>query len=84
MALSIKAEYVNGKLNPLEALDLEEGRVVTLTIEKHDTAEPEMPSDLALVKRLQESIPPEAYENMPSDGSINYRYHLYGSGSGER
>ena len=37
MALRIKAEYVNGTLNPLEPLDLEDGTLVTLDI----TAEPE-------------------------------------------
>ena len=79
MALRIKAKYANGTLNPLEPLELDEDTVVTLSIEKYDTADEKMPSDLALVKRLQESAPQEAYDNMPSDGSINYRHHLYGS-----
>lgn len=78
MTLRLKAEYINGALKPLEPLDLKEGTVVTLSIEEHDAREKKLPSDLALIQRLQESIPDEAYDNLPTDGSINYRHYLYG------
>ena len=78
MALRLKAEYINGTLKPLEPLDLDEGTVVTLSIEEHEAREKKLPSDLALIQKLQESIPEEAFDNLPTDGSINYRHYLYG------
>ena len=79
MALRLKAEYINGTLKPLEPLDLDEGTVVTLSIEEHEAREKKLPSDLALIRKLQESIPEEAFDNLPTDGSINYRHYLYGA-----
>ena len=35
-------------------------------------------SILELVKRVTESIPDEAYVDLPSDGSRNYKHYLYG------
>ena len=78
MALRLKAEYINGAFKPLEPLNLEEGAVVTLSIEEHEAREKKLPSDLALIQKLQESIPEEAFDNLPTDGSINYRHYLYG------
>ena len=78
MTLRLKAEYINGTLKPLEPLNLEEGAVVTLSIEEHEAREQKLPSDLALIQKLQESIPEEAFDNLPTDGSINYRHYLYG------
>ena len=78
MTLRLKAEYINGTLKPLEPLDLEEGIVVTISIEQDDAREKKLPSDLALIQKLQESIPEEAFDNLPTDGSINYRHYLYG------
>lgn len=78
MTVRLKAEYINGTLKPLEPLNLEEGAVVTLSIEEQEAREKKLPSDLALIQRLQETIPEEAYDNMPADGSINYRHYLYG------
>ena len=78
MTLRLKAEYINGTLKPLEPLNLAEGAVVTISIEEHDEREKRVPSELALIQRLQESVPEEAFDNMPADGSLNYRHYLYG------
>ena len=78
MTLRLKAEYTNGTLKPLEPLTLDEGTVVTISIEQDEARQKGLPSDLALIQRLQESIPDEAYDNLPADGSINYRHYLYG------
>ena len=81
MALRLKAEYINGTLKPLEPLDLEEGKVVTISIEQNEAIEIEEEADslLAMMEKIWESLPEEALEDLPTDGSINYRHYLYGS-----
>ena len=32
---------------------------------------------LAMFDRLRKSVPPEAWDDVPSDGSINYKHYLY-------
>lgn len=77
MALRIKAEYVNGKLNPLEPLELREGAVVTVSI----TEEPESQGHetiLDATDRLLSAAPADTWDNAPTDGAMNYRHYLYG------
>lgn len=77
MTLRIKAEYVDGKLNPLEPLDLREGALVTVSItEEPDSQEHE--SILEATDRLLRSSPPDTWDNSPTDGAKNYRHYLYG------
>ena len=35
-------------------------------------------SILAMFERLRESVPADAFDNMPSDGAKNYKHYLYG------
>ena len=71
MALRLRAEYVNGSLKPLEPLELEEGTVVTVSIEEEE-------SILDLVDRLRKSVPEEVWERLPADGAMNLKHYLYG------
>ena len=77
MALRIKAQYVNGKLNPLEPLEMDEGTVVTVSI----TEEPESQRHETILEatdRLLGSAPAGTWDNAPTDGARNYRHYLYG------
>ena len=78
MALRIKAEYVNGTLNPLEPLELDEGTVVTLAIEKDPEDERNTHSVIRMVEQLRESMGEIEWDGVPRDGSLNYRHYLYG------
>ena len=71
MALRLRTEYVNGSLKPLEPLELEEGTVVTVSIEEEE-------SILDLVDRLRKSVPEEVWERLPADGAMNLKHYLYG------
>ena len=31
-----------------------------------------------MFERLRKSVPPEAWDNMPTDGAKNYKHYLYG------
>ena len=77
MTLRIKAEYVNGTLNPLEPLELQEGTLVTLDI----TEEPEArrhETILEAADRILLSAPADLWNNTPTDEAKNYRHYLYG------
>lgn len=77
MALRIKAEYVNGTLNPLEPLELKDGTLVILDI----TEEPESmqhESILEATDRVLLSAPADLWDDMPTDEAKNYRHYLYG------
>ena len=77
MALSIKAEYINGTLKPLEPLELREGALVTVSI----TEEPDSQGQESLLEatdRLLLSAPADTWDNAPIDGARNYRHYLYG------
>ena len=78
MTLRIKAEYVNGKLNPLEPLDLDEGTVVTLAIFDGQEGERKTHSVIRMVEQLRESMGEIEWDGVPRDGSLNYRHYLYG------
>ena len=78
MALIIKAKYVNGTLKPLEPLKLKEGAVVTISVEQEEKAEYKTHSVITMVERIRESMGEDAWDGVPTDGSINYRHYLYG------
>lgn len=73
MIKNFRARYSNGVLTPLEPLDLEEGVVVTLTITevKHESL-------LEMFDRLRDSVPPDTWDNVPTDYAKNYKHYLYG------
>ena len=94
MAQSVKATYRDGVLEPSESLDLEDGDVVTLSISVEESAgngasdsasvdsEIQRPTDIQalheMFRMIRESVPESAWENVPRDGSINYKHYLYG------
>ena len=78
MIASVKARYENGVLTPLEPLDLEEGKEVMLSIEDTPAPAKETESILDMFDRLRQSVPQDAWDNMPTDGAKNYRHYLYG------
>ena len=82
---AVRARYENGVLTPLEPLDLEEGAEVMVSVESAPAEdEPaakgteEGESILEMFERLRNSIPPDAWDNMPTDGAKNYKHYLYG------
>ena len=78
MIANVKARYENGVLTPLEPLDLEEGKEVIVSIEDAPPPNSVTESILDMFERLRESVPPEAWNNMPTDGAKNYKHYLYG------
>ena len=40
--------------------------------------DPDAPSILETIKKIRESVPDSAWDNVPRDGSINYKHYLYG------
>ena len=83
MTTTVKATYANGVLTPSEPLDLEEGKEVTLSIE--DLASPKrgLAGIVETVQELQKTIPPDAWDVLPTDGAMNYKHYLYGSAKEE-
>ena len=78
MAITVKATYTNGVLTPLEPLDLEEGEQVTVSIEIGAPSRGGLGSIVEMVKELHESIPPDTWDDLPTDGAQNYKHYLYG------
>ena len=83
---TVRAKYQNGVLTPLEPLELEEGAEVTVSVE---SAPVETPEDkptakvglAAIVERvleMQKDIPPEEWDNLPTDLAKNKKHYLYG------
>jgi len=76
---TVRATYANGVLTPQEPLDLEEGKQVTLSIDDVSLpGEAHGESLIEMFARLRKSVPPEAWDEMPSDGAQNYKHYLYG------
>ena len=86
MIAHVKAKYQNGVLTPLEPLDLEEGAEVTVSVEDASAGvSKETPAPkqglAAIVERIiemQKDIPPEEWENLPTDLAKNHKHYLYG------
>ena len=78
MTTYVRARFSEGVLKPLEPLDLEEGVEVTVSIEEGQTASSESESILEMFDRLRGSVPPEAWDNLPTDLVKNKKHHLYG------
>ena len=78
MTTTVRATYADGVLTPLEPLDIEEGREVTLSIE--DAASPKrgLAGIVEAVQELHRTIPLEAWDALPADGAKNYKHYLYG------
>ena len=78
MMTSVKARFSNGVLTPLEPLDLEDGAEVTVSIVDAPPPGQARVSIPELFERLRKSVPPEAWDTMPTDGAKNYKHYLYG------
>lgn len=77
MPTQVKARYTNGKLEPLEPLELSEGCLVSLTVSEEEP-EAEAESLLEMFERLHRKYPPETRGDAPTDGAKNYKHYLYG------
>ena len=84
---TVRARYERGVLTPLEPLDLEEGKEVVVSIENAAEAQANKQAEdsdgtgesiLEMFERLRKSIPPEAWDGLPTDGAKNYKHYLYG------
>ena len=78
MMVSVKARFSNGVLTPLEPLDLEDGAEVTVSIADAPPPGQARESIPEMFERLRKSVPPEAWDTMPTDGAKNYKHYLYG------
>ncbi len=88
MVNNIKAKYTNGALVPLEPLDLEEGQEVTVSVEaasaeaSQSQKTPRPKRGLAgiaeRVAEIHKTMPPEAWEGLPTDLAKNKKHYLYG------
>ena len=83
---TVRARYEDGVLQPLEPLDLDEGREVTVSIE--DAAPPQPngapPTEARqetlaeMFERYEKSVPPGTWDDVPSDLAMNKKHYLYG------
>ena len=78
MIASVKARYENGVLTPLEPLDLEDGREVTVSIEEIDPPVQGAAAVLQLIDRLHAAVPDGDLTDLPTDMAENYKHYLYG------
>ena len=86
MITNVKARFMNGALVPLEPLDLEEGREVTVSVEgartgaSEETTGPKrgLAGIVERVLEMQKDIPPEAWDDLPTDLAKNKKHYLYG------
>ena len=88
MANNVKARYTNGALVPLEPLDLEEGQEVMVSVDatsagalqSQKTPRPKrgLAGVVERVLEMQKDIPPEAWNDLPTDLAKNKKHYLYG------
>ena len=86
MITNVKARFTNGALVPLEPLDLEEGREVTVSVDgartgaSEETTGPKrgLAGIVERVLEMQKDIPPEAWDDLPTDLAKNKKHYLYG------
>lgn len=78
MITRVKAKFTNGHTVPLERLDIEEGAELVVAIE--DTAAPKrgLAAIVERVKELHKDIPPDAWDDLPTDLAMNKKHYLYG------
>ena len=78
----LRAKYENGVLKLLEPLYVEEGAEVIVSVEPIPKKAPEGKQGLAaIVERvleMQKEIPPEEWDNLPTDLAMNKKHYLYG------
>ncbi len=83
MLTHVKARFCNGALVPLEPLDLEEGQEVRVSVEgapRKIIEEKEGPL-LRILRKIQErqaELPPDTWDDLPTDLAKNKKHYLYG------
>ena len=84
---TVRVKYENGVLTPLEPIELEEGKEIVVSIEEAplDGVSEETPTPkrglAGIVERvleMQKEIPPEAWDDLPTDLAKNKKHYLYG------
>ena len=78
MIAHVKARFSNGTLVPLEPLDLEEGKVVMVSVEDATPQPNGRESILEMFERLRNSVPPDTWDDLPADLVKNKKHYLYG------
>ena len=76
MPTQVKARYANGKLEPLEPLDLREGCEVILEISEEQP--PQYPGYVNRILAEQATWPATEVDGPPSDLAMNKKHYLYG------
>ena len=78
MITRVRAKFTNGHIVPLERLDIEEGAEVMVSIEDAPQASGGLAAIVEKVKELHKDIPPDAWDDLPTDLAMNYKHYLYG------
>ena len=85
MIVNVKARCADGVLTPLEPLDLDEGKEVMVLIEDTQNAVNDAPTSgkgresiPQMFERLRDSVPPETWDDLPTDLAKNKKHYLYG------
>ena len=78
MIANIRARFSHGILQPLEPLDLEEGKEVLLSIEDLPRPAAGLTSILEMFEGMHDTSPSETWANLPADGAKNVDHYLYG------
>ena len=78
MIATVKARYSKGVLTPLEPLDLEEGKEVVVSIEDPSPQAKGGETILEMFERLRNSVPPDTWDDLPTDLAKNKKHYLYG------
>ena len=78
MVNNVKARYTNGALVPLEPLDLEEGAVVSVSVEERPKEiEGPLLRILRKVRKRQSELHPDTWDGLPTDLAKNKKHYLY-------
>ena len=78
MITNVKARYSKGVLTPLEPLDLEEGKEVVVSIEDQTPLANREETILEMFERFRNSVPPDTWDDLPTDLVKNKKHYLYG------
>ena len=76
MATTVKATYINGVFMPVDSVDLEEGAEVTVSLGSVSPAVG-LSAIVKAVKELHETVPPDAWDVLPTDLARNKKHYLY-------
>ena len=78
MIANVRARFSNGVLEPLEPLDLEEGREFMLTIDEAVSLSEGVSSLVDMFDKIRASASGVTWDDLPRDGARNVDHYLYG------